>query len=525
MTTMSLLCFPMAGRQQMLSPLSYGLLEADNGIERYDILLRCHQEAVKTNCGVDYSGIDTIKLEIPFYADGIPLSDYTDFAGVVIQVNNQAKDVGGLFTMIRVMAPIDLTKQQIDNADFGQESLLMDGDFIVVIEDKTPWVSERKGYGYPHIRQDILYVNNGMGKNRVVMPYDNEWSNPECTYRRVSKKKKMFTNLRFERTKDSSYKTCLLYAKCENGLTVQNVTTVTPVSLKLYGDAIFRIENCTNLTFEDVVIDGTYSSVDKFGYAFNLRNIWNHVARRVKADGNWGVYGTNNMNTTTLEECHLNRFDIHNYGRDVTMRNCHFFKLYNDFGATFGNVAFVNCVFDGSKPYINSGSYNTFVNVNVIFDNCKFYLTDKINYIVQMMSMHVEVNGRPELSAKCIPNISFNNCEVNVPESVNKWYIINAGRYCRDIVVEGGNTIDINTLVVTGNVESIGYLQTDKIELKKPFDIKRNSLIKTTNKRIIETQIVEDWFWPLTRKETAAATVVTLAMVTTIIVCHKRNLS
>lgn len=460
-----------------ISPIDFGVLNAQTGIERYNALLRCHTKALRDNCYVTYKGIDSIYIEIPASANGIPLTSNTDFCGVTIIVKNQTRDIF-LFTMKNQLQPICLPAQQIDQGEFSDNDVLNDGLFIVVIEDKNPLVEERIDYGYPHIRKDVLLVENGYSKNRVVMPYNNMFSTPECTYRKVTKNEKILHNLRFIRSNDSTRKTGLFEITGENNIKIKNVYIYTPPNSELYGDGIITVENCTCVTFEDIIVDGTYSLQDKFGYAFNLNNLWKYTARRVKADGNWGVYGTNNMNIVLLEKCEINRFDIHCYGRDVTLKNDRFFKKYNSFCSTFGRIVYQNCIFDESIPYLNPGSYNAFVNVNLIFNNCRFYLTSDINYLVQMMGMSAVVNNRKELSAKHIPGILLNKCVVSLPDNLSDWYILRVGNYNKNMIIEGGNKISIHRLSINGGTNSTSHLQTNMLNLKSPFGIEIKKIKK-----------------------------------------------
>lgn len=427
MMIVSLVCVVSAqAKSKCLSPLDYGLADAKNGIDCYEALLACHQQAVKQGVGVCYRGIDSLYLEIPSYAKGIPLTSYTDFAGVVITVRNNMKDVF-LFTMIQPVEEISLEASQIDNGDFKNNKILSSGDYIVIIKDKKPWVEERIGYGYPHFRRDILFVHNGKSENKVIMPYDNRQSEMECHYRRVNEKQKLFRNLHFIRSADSSYKTCLLKVMSEHNFLVKNVSVKTPSDHNLFGDQVFMAEDCTCFTLEDVVVDGTYSRQDKYGYAFGLNNVWNHKALRVKADGKWGVYGTNNVNTASIDQCNINRFDIHCYGRDVYCVNTRFHSLYNQFCSTYGGVKFKNCVFDKSIPYLNASSYNAFVPVDVIFEGCKFYLTKDRNSIVRFSGLTEQINSRKELSLKSLPNVTLKNCKVVTDSDVDIWYVIHPG--------------------------------------------------------------------------------------------------
>lgn len=98
--------------KKYLNPREFGLTEARDGVERYEALRRCHLKAKEDGCYVSYDGIDSIFVEIPKNAVGIPLADKTDFCGATITVKNRYHDVF-LFTMERELQPIYLTARQI----------------------------------------------------------------------------------------------------------------------------------------------------------------------------------------------------------------------------------------------------------------------------------------------------------------------------------------------------------------------------------------------------------------------------
>lgn len=431
---------------QTLSPLDYGVLEARSGFERYEALLRCHQFAVQTGAAVNYKGIDSLYLEIPRNAKSIPLSDNTDFCGVVLSVKNNTQDIY-LFTKINQMQPISLTAREIDSGRINRDHILSSGSFIITVRDKKPWVSERLGYQVPHFRRDILLLKDGRAKNKVIMPYDNPQSELECYYCPVTKDEKIIRNLRFIRLTGSTYKTCLIKAVGENNIKVKNVFVETPEDSVLYADHVFMIENCTNFTLEDVTVCGTYSQSKKYGYAFCLNNVWNHKALRVNASAKWGVYGNNNINTALLEKCDINRFDIHCYGRDITSIKCRY-TAYTDFSSIYGTVKFDKCQFVKARPVLMDWSYNAYTGFDVLFKNCTFYFNKSFHYFVDLVSLDEMINDRPELSRKCMPNIKIRNCDVFLEDDQNTLYVYRTGNvgYKKDL--DYVNKIDIKGLVI-----------------------------------------------------------------------------
>ena len=71
-----------------VSPYDFGLASARTGVERYEVLLRAHTAAVSAGVNVNYSGIDSIDIEIPQSFKRIPLTSYNDFKGCVLNIRN-----------------------------------------------------------------------------------------------------------------------------------------------------------------------------------------------------------------------------------------------------------------------------------------------------------------------------------------------------------------------------------------------------------------------------------------------------
>ena len=178
-----------------VSPYDFGLANAKSGIERYQVLLKTHHAAVSSGVDVDYTGIDTVRIEIPVKASRIPLTRYNDFKGCVFQVKNRTNNTW-LFTIENKETPITVDKRRIDSGDFRSIDSLKHGRVLLLIEDENPWVQNRKGYSYGHQRRDILLIENAIAKNSVIMPYNNEfgrnyghilqidrhrpWTDPDC---------------------------------------------------------------------------------------------------------------------------------------------------------------------------------------------------------------------------------------------------------------------------------------------------------------------------------------------------------
>ena len=324
-----------------ISPKSFGLSQAETGVERYQVLLKTHQAAVKAGVNVDYSGIKRVEIEIPDKSTQIPLTRHNDFKGCVFVVKNTRKS-SLLFTYAKKATPINVSKQSIDAGFFNFTEPLNRGRYLLLIEDENPWVQNRRGHDYGHQRKDVLLVENGRAKNTVTMPYNNADSKPKCSYIPQDNTPFVFKNITIERDPGCTFVTNVAYISGADNVQISNVKIQTPAN-DLINDRGIMIYNCSNVTLDNVRIDGTYSQPDHSGYGFTLNNIWNLKVSRMYGKANWGVFGNNNINVATIEDSQINRFDIHCYGRDISFKNMEFFTLYNQYASVFGTIRYDKC--------------------------------------------------------------------------------------------------------------------------------------------------------------------------------------
>lgn len=406
------LCLEMAvAAPKALNPIQFGLLDAKSAIERYEVLYKTHCEAQKRNAAVSYKGIGRIDIEIPSGARSIPLTDRTDFAGTSIYVTNHSSNLY-LFEMTDKIEPIVVSKEQVDSRDFTGNPTFAKGHFLLVLEDETPWVRQRIGYSYGAIRRDLLLIKDGKAINNVVSPYNNEWSRVKAKYRLLPCEKKRISNLKFFRKSGSTKMTFLVTLSNQNDVTLTNIEIHTPND-SLKNDAIISISNSTNIRFNHVTIDGTYSRIDWSGYGILMDNVWNSSFYRLYGHGNWGIFGTNNVNKAMLTRCDINRFDIHCYGRDIYFDHCIIRDVYNQFSSVFGEIVFKKCEFINCYPMAFGASYNAYTKFNLTVKDCIIKDIDSKNNFIQMNGYNnPDVNDRPELAQKKWPDIYINGLTI-----------------------------------------------------------------------------------------------------------------
>lgn len=440
------------GQRSDITPFEYGLASAKTGIERYQAVLKAHTAALEAGVNVDYTGIDTIRLELPSKAVQIPLTSDNDFKGCVFIIKNKAKHIY-LFKFVQESETIDIDKKIIDDGDFKNIKELKRNRSLLLVEDEKPWVQNRKGYAYGHTRKDILLIEDGIAQNKTVMPYNNDYSQPKCSYIPLNNEPLTIKNITIIRDQECTYVTHIFQISGCDDVRLSGVSIYTPENT-LHGDHAISIENSTNVTFENVHIEGTYSQKDTFGYGISLNNVWNFKATRLYGKGGWGVFGNNNVNTATIEDSKINRFDVHCYGRDISFKNVEFFDLYNQYASVYGTILYDKCTFTDFIPVLNGGSYNSFVGHEVIMTDCTMNASPGKNVLFKFSRLNEGPNTRHELSRKCLPNVKIKGLNVNLKDGADVFYLFWSSASGKSISgLEGISEILIEELTINQDSE------------------------------------------------------------------------
>ncbi len=440
-----------------ISPFDYGLKKAKTGIDTYWVLYNTHKEAAISGKRVSYEGIKRLEIEIPIDAKSIPLVSINDFGGLELIVNNKSKDFV-LFTKENTARKIIIKKEDIDIGDFSKCEELRQGKYILQITDEEPWIINRKGYNYGHARSDVLLIEKGKAVNHTVFSYNNRESKPSCCVYDASESL-TFKGIIFKRSEEATKKTYLFFIKGVNDVNIKDVTSYTPIS-DMTADCLMRIDNCTNVVFDDVNIDGTYSQTNHSGYGISLNNVWNLKAKKIIANANWGVFGNNNINTAEIKDCIINRFDVHCYGRDLYFKNVKFDKLYNQFSSMFGKIVFDNCCFQNFIPVLYESAYNAFTQHELCFLGCEFSISPSQNYLIMTGSIFSARNCREQLMNQCLPNVVIQNMIVNVPQGLKDFYVFKIG-----VNTENDLQLDYIDKIIIDGLKFVCDRDVDKVNL------------------------------------------------------------
>lgn len=492
---------PVYGRSRLIIPESE--LQGKKGPELFEILRKWHADAYKTDAELIYPEKMMLEVGIPSDAQSIPLSPYTDFNGCRMIIENSAINNFILFSMSSKKAEklVKVDCSIINSGDYSSVTQLKSGLKLMRIKDRNAWTHRAPEEGdYDIFRQDVILIKDGKGQNMPITGYDEDTSDPECRYIDVDDEQKIICNLTIERSVHSTERTRLFQMSLQNNVLVKKLIIATPFvpqnsDNKLYcEDYCIRVMNSANISFEDVMVRGTYSTAKTWGYAVNMENVYNSLFLRFDAEAHWGVFGNNNINTVTLTDCRINRFDLHCYGRDVTCRGCVFSNQVDDshpnqvycqtnvlnaFGSMFGILYYENCHFVNSRPIYLRSHYRAYTAFDVVFNNCFFDINSNYPYFVSVGLLDEADNPRKELKGKCWPNISMTNCQVNVPARVKDLYMFYALRNSKTISqINYLSSINLKNIEINSPVPGMNSFKLTNVE------IETSNRVKTKTKNV-----------------------------------------
>lgn len=467
---------PFFAYTKTINPLDYGLLDARTGEDRFWALYKTHELACMQHWKVSYKGITRIDIDIPSNAKSIPLSDNSDFCNTQFIVTNTKKKNFYLFVLSQNAKPVTVTKKMIDASDFRSVKELRYGKKLLIIEDKNPWVVNRTGRNYGVTRRDVMLLRRGCAINKTISPYDNDFSFPLCTFVDVSNKKKVFKGISFLRTADSSEKTYLLKINNQNNVILEGLRIITPEPISMSGDVAIMVENCTRVYFSNIVIDGTYSFTNEFGYGIALNNVWDSYFDNIESKTAWGVFGNNNVNTVHMKNSNVNRFDAHCYARDFTFTDCEFSLVGLNQSSFMGDLVFDHCLFNNAMVCDSRYDYNAYTPFTITISNCTIFPDKRHASLVRLGEVPLISNSRSELQQKYSPSIVVKETKVVLDEQTSSFYLYQLGFNSGDHPIDHWGRITVENLKIVGKDKKMMIV---------------NRAVESNDEAIIETKGVE----------------------------------
>ncbi len=431
------------------------VMMAPDDSTRFHALRKLHINAMENGIAVSYKGVDTLWLDIPADAQSIPLGSLNDFGGTVLVVRNNShhlflfshRPANGMLSLDSTAAiSYDNLHYAIDSGDYRGFPTLREGRWLVEVTDSTPWVAQREGRSYGHYRKELMYVENGFSPDRPAMPYSGSRSHASLRGCPLDDDTLFtFGNLTLLRDSNSTYRTCLLDLNEQTNAYLHHIVVKTPPST-LADDRLLRIYNCYRATLDQVSILGTYSTSNHSGYGILMDNCRHTLVQHLYARSAWGIFGTNNMHSTVIEESDFNRFDIHCYGRDVTIRRCRQHDGYNQYASVYGTILYSGCTFSNFTPLIIEASYNAYPYFSFEMVDCDWHLTRQRHTLMLAGRLDNGNPARPELQEKCLPDISLSGLSLTAERRVRTLTLLHYNGTIVPITIGGIRNISISDL-------------------------------------------------------------------------------
>ena len=502
------------------------IIRTQTGLALYKQLFVLHMNARADGVAITYpatdprtgSGFENKVLEITVYGDApasdpveypqnwkrkpIPLSYYTDFNGWTFKVStSQLTEDRPLFylaqddsAIIALQNENAVRRESLDNGHFHDHPILQTGEHLLLIKDNTPWTYRQElntslptpwsnwNYNTPNLREDVLLIKDGIALNRPIAPYSTMLSTPLCSYVALDGLKRVMKNVNMVRTANCEHIINLVSVKLLDDVTIENVVVTTPDNINLGHDACINLLNATNITVKNFSMNKTYcvEASNTYGYGIQMVNVWNSKFIQVMSNNSvWGFFGCRHVNTAYLENCEINRFDIHYYGRDITCVNCTFAPnpvtfnstifCNNRFSSLFGNLIYEGCTFNNFMPYFTDYNYNLYQCFDAYFKGCTFLVKKSSNArIFDLGYWNEPLNYRQENIRKCAPNVALQDCTIKFSSGITEVHLF----YLRD------------QDTITEPIHHVSYISIDNLALK---DANNNDLPFTYFKEINKT--------------------------------------
>lgn len=393
----------------------------DSGVDNINSLIQLFSTANNTNSKVNFEGISKVPLRIPLSYTTIQLNTSVDFKDSIFIIENNSIDTF-LFSIDNSnkssVITIDKTLLTESNTVFTSTSMGSKTGLLMV-NDLNVW-TYRNGTE-PQNRRDLLSIINGKSENSVIATYNNEASNPQCTFVELPIQNIEISNIKVIRA-NSSKITKFISLSYVNNITFNNIQidTILDSNSPNSEDSIFSVYYSANISLNDIKVLNTYSST-LYGYAFLFDTCYNISFSNIIATSDyWGVFGCNKLNKVSLDNCDINRFDIHCYGKDILITNSVIRDLYNQYSSIYGYIKYENCRFYDSYVCLYDSSYNAYTKHRVVLNNCEIFNSKQSTISLFVMGdFLVTQNARPELGIKYLPEVQINNTIIHTEYNVS----------------------------------------------------------------------------------------------------------
>ena len=460
----------------VLNPLMFGL-SGTNGSTSYSILYATHSNANRIKSDVSYKGIDSINIQIPEQSMPIPISGCVDYSGCVFYVKNDTSNAAFLFSMDNEneQNAVTVEKSLFDGTDFSSVNEIPNDPVILVTEDETVWCP-RIGHQQNYIRKDIAFLINKKASNTSIFTYNTEDSVPSCYYKQVSTERKSVKNASFIR--ENSQSDIYLFKFYEQyNIEVKNIMFSTPKDTTLLYDRAIYIENCVDVTLDNITIDGTYSSASTYGYAIEVDNVAMLSVRNVNGQAKWHEFASKSLNGVIMEDCSIKTFDCHSYGKNISIKRCHFQTAVQVGYGVFGTLQIYDTsISSPADTMIVTGTLG--FNCDIEIHDCKIKATSYYSLFDFSPAPVDERDRRSDVEWEEFPDIMIDGLTItnlaNIHVLIARSSSSNSYTFSNSPIISIGRITSSNTLRLSfKRYDTLIFSQLPKLNIKDS-DLKDN---------------------------------------------------
>lgn len=403
--------------------------------------------------------VTELHITLPKNFKGFYITRSVDFCNIKVYVKNIHK-YSTLFIWSRKdeIQEVEINKDEIDLKNIDFTKYFGRKDVILHLYDNNELV-HRLGYEYGAHKSDMIEVASGYFKNQPCTPYNEEEVDLTCYFVETKKEITYIKNITIIR-KDSLHVTTAINIEWNSNVVLDNISVYTDIDIEnnnIYSDTAIKINNCTSIKVNNLIIKNTYSSKSNSGYGISCNSVYDIQFENIKTTSEWGVFGTNYMNKVAIYNSTINRFDIHCYGKDILFNNVNFYGVENQFSGIVGYIKFDNCVFNENfRPITYEGSYQLYLKHDVIFYNCTWYKTNE-SYLLNVYNMGSRYNdsARKGYEKKYIPNIYIDNMKVISETNNGSNFIVLHNPWCSNVVIDGYFKLSLKNTILKAPKDKI----------------------------------------------------------------------
>jgi len=388
--------------------INYRMLGAKlDGVDNdYPAMLKAHKYCnankvlLKNSFGTIYKNNNeelTVKYDVDLSGSTVLITNDNCYAWYVILNDNE--------TYYSYENSINKAELKKNTSHFTMEDNSLPKNAVLHIRDGKKWATRYDAsLTYDEFRGEIMFHNFlGMCFGALIHGYDGDDTN-------LSTFKYSFYNNR-----RLTFKGCLLSVQ-----TTPNVTngflqsfrhnthitgfTIDPVPNSMknvsYKGSMITIRDSYNVEISEINgnniagyknVNNSFSS----GYVLRIMESMKIITRDCNIQGFWGATASTCVKDWTIRDCALNRIDVHNYFRDITIDNCKLYDWGVNLGYGVGLVTVKNSVFInyarpdlGGRTLLNlNNTYGHLFSGTINFENIHVIKADfdvslvKVNYI------------------------------------------------------------------------------------------------------------------------------------------------